>query len=191
MIQLIFGLLLQVLRLSDGLWKRRNYLQHLKDQIDTSRSITHELNRFIVGQDVERIVLLRANNGTGLPRYGRPHYVSVVDYVTRGAYTGDANRWREIMIDQWYRESLVKSAADGCLIVNTADIPDSALKQLYEENRVIRSVWLPILELPKEYWFVAVHITDKQDIHRRTERIIAARQHLQSIISQRLRKVTL
>lgn len=191
MIELILGICNQLLRLVDGVFARRKYIRNLSEQLETSRQLTHELNAFLIQIDAARIVLLRANNGSGLPRYGRPHYVSLVDFVTRQGYLSENARWKEQMIDDWYRASIVKLAAEGWLVVNTVDIPEGTLKNAYEANDVIRAVWLPILELPKEYWFVAIHITRSAKIKETTERAVACRLQIQSVAAQLLSKVTL
>jgi len=191
-IELILGIVNQLLRLVDGVFARRKYIRNLADQLETSRQLVHELNSFLIQVDAGRIVLLRANNGSGLPRYGRPHYVSMVDYVNRhGAILTENFRWKEQMIDDWHRNAIVSLASDGYLVIETADLPVGSLKDVYLCNDVIRSIWIPVLELPKEFWFVAIHITRPDEIDKVTERAIACRLQLQSIASRLLKKVTL
>ena len=193
MAAIVLKILLGLLQIAPAWLKRYRYTETLQKQAEASRRITHAMNHFLLDHGGDRILLLRANNGSGIPKYGRPHYVTLVDYISRRQWTESSSAWQQVLLDNWYRSMLIELRAKGSLTYSVDQVDSGMLQRVYAKNGVQRIVFLHIVELPKEYWFAVIHLCDgdeESDHDRIVQSLERSRNFLQGIVAKLLKQVT-
>lgn len=87
-----------------------------------------------------RAVVLKTENGGGIPRIGRPLYSSILYEVFVPPAKLLRKGWQQQQIDEGYTSMLLDVLAKGTVIVETRRMPKSQLRTMYEANQVWRSV---------------------------------------------------
>lgn len=100
---------------------------------------THkELRNLLENTDIDRFIIFRAWNGEG-----RARWTTSVFQMRLGAQ--EPIQYVHFELDDDYVTRLRKIVRDGILYFKVCEIPDSAIKYVYEAEGVLTSVWCHII----------------------------------------------
>lgn len=136
-----------------------------------SKSLTDsykELNYLIQKTGASKAFILYLHNGGDKIQLGKPLYSSISHEVNADGKMVLADKWNKQKIDRVYADLFQKmmSSEDKKVVLYTAKLPDSILKEVYEINEIHHTVGAHIYTFtPKPMRFLG---KDKENMHGRT-----------------------
>ena len=147
----IIGLITGVVKLfSDVREKRKN---HFKTFLNESQEISEYIDAFRAKYpDVQRVLVLQATNGGGVPRKDTPTKSSVLyESVNRNEFAPVQQYWQDVVLDGPYKRLLLEVISTevdesvNYITVNPSEMPKYALlKSVYDANKVAASRIYPL-----------------------------------------------
>lgn len=91
---------------------------------------------------IERLIIFEGHNCGGIPTPGRPFYVTAVHWLTEGRNRTAPERFRDLPIDAYYMNMLVRVMQDGDLRFTTESEPPCQLREIYRADGIKDSLIL-------------------------------------------------
>lgn len=106
-----------------------------------------------------RVLVLRCENGGGIPSAGHNIYTTIIEEESTAGTNPVKQDWQKRMVSPWYEEHVIAHLIqDGISKLHTKDIPDDEpLRGVYEVQNVVQSYVFPVGATP-EKMFVYVSI---------------------------------
>lgn len=99
-----------------------------------------EVRSLVRDTRASRVLILRSENGGGIPQAGTPIHVSVVFEDRDGHLPSVRSDYQSRDVDGWYESLLAKVVGQGHVSLLTTDIdPSAELRDLYESDGITRS----------------------------------------------------
>jgi len=130
----------------------------------------------------ERVLIIKAKNGGGLPKPGTPLFVSVLYEVYDSDFVSSAEWWQSRQVDESYIGMLMRVEEEEQIAVVTNELKSGILKDLYEAQEVEGSMVSKIVEKDNRYYIVSCNFKDKNKMN------LAAKVHL-SNYTQKLKEL--
>lgn len=132
--------------------------------LNAIHSVYDELHMLNSALDAPRALILKTENGGGIPQLGRALFSSVL-YEAFTADSGSVRKgWQKEQIDEGYTGMLTDMVSKGIIVVKTASLPDGQLKTLYEAYKVTHSIVALIALEERRMIYLSVNLTEKSDM---------------------------
>ena len=145
-------------------WERRRVAQHvagLRDISNVYRALNHVA---AVSENASRAMVIRSRNNGGIPQPGCSVWVKILYEHFREAELAIEGKWTEREADEQYSRLLLEIAEEREVIVRTVDLPDSALKTLYEASgTAMARIWLLYMG-STEMLYLSVNYLDEREL---------------------------
>lgn len=114
----------------------------------------------------DRVLILSAKNGGGIPRPGGHLYVSVLFETFDSDFVSVAEWWQNRRVDEQYVNMLcgLEEDKEGIIKLTTDKMKKSMLKDTYETEGVEASVVAKIKETGDRYYFISCNFKDGRKI---------------------------
>lgn len=119
-------------------WSRRNQKLFSK-QFRRRVRIYEAMNRILQQTNAKRVLILKTENGGGIPRLGSRIYASIIYEDFEAPFKSVINKYGpRFPLDQEYIKVLqhIATAEDGRIVLNTEEMTYGILKTIYEEEGV-------------------------------------------------------
>jgi hypothetical protein len=140
--------------------KRRDTLATVdltqSDVIKSAAQIYHELNDLLSKTDAGRVLILKTENGGGIPRRDGTLYSTVIYEVYSPPHLSIANDWNRQRLDKVYVDMLVDVDQSSGVTNITEFMPDSVLKNVYLSTGIGMSRVQKILATQKSYYYLSI-----------------------------------
>lgn len=155
-------------------WKYKNNKEteesHFKLLASNIDYIYQTLNETVSSLKLDRILIMQAHNGGGdtsvkVPIYSSIRYeaCSSESHYTNSPIFPIKETWQNQLLDAEYAQMLRNLLTDGSVVLVTKDLPESALRDVYETSGVTAScVYLIHEEDKKSLWYISL-TTSKPD----------------------------
>jgi hypothetical protein len=159
--------------------RRRSNARHVGALVAV-QEIANNLNAILWDTAVERVMLLKCENGGGIPSPGQQRYSSIMLEVHDGCLSGIRGRWQRVLLDQYYHDMLLTIYRDGATKLSVQDMPeDCLLYPMYTSAGVARSYVFLVGVTEKEMFYLVLNQVHEIDLVG--EGLIVVRQSLSKI----------
>lgn len=131
--------------------------------------VYEEMNGLLNDVGAGRVLILKAHNGGGRPAVGTQLYSSAV-YEVWGDLSSVKDSWQNQPLDEEYTQLLVELNAKGTLYMNTVDMDDGVLKQLYFASHILHSVVVKIAQDEKNLYYMSINFHTPVNLNEPTLR---------------------
>ena len=154
-------------------WQTRQQERALKGQNDTFKALNTITSQV---DGVYRAVLLRSENGGGIPRPGSPLYVRAVASA-RAEHANDVEGWDDRRrVDSWYIRFIFELCQKGEQHIRTDQLPeDGVLRGVYERDGIVASHVLRIGYAQGGLFYLSINMKNDMPL-RPDQRAIVAEQ---------------
>lgn len=136
--------------------ERQREVENLfNDLISGAVKIQELIEDFIVNNNAARILLLKLENGGGVPQLGTIQHISVLNEAIHPNLKYPPNNivpikqdFQDYVIDADYQRVLMHMLTDKLVVLNTREMEEGLLKKIYEVNKVEKSVFSPVTQIP-------------------------------------------
>lgn len=125
--------------------------------------VYEEMNDLLNQVGAGRVLVLKAHNGGGRPSIGTQLFSSAV-YEVWGDLKSVKESWQNQPLDEEYTQLLVQLEAKGTLYMNTTDMGDGVLKQLYFASHILHSVVVKIGQDEKNLYYMSINFSHPVDL---------------------------
>jgi hypothetical protein len=133
-----------------------------------------------------RAMLLRSENGGGIPSPNRPVYSSILHEVHSPDLEAMRESWQRVKVDAQYAELLHKLATAGHHHIVTSELEDGALRTMYEAQGIVCALVYAIAADESGFNYLSVVCTaDHSDTPHNKEAARAAASKLRGILEER------
>ena len=149
------------------------------DLMSGAVEIQELINAYAVGCNVARILILKMENGGGMPQLGTLQHITVL-YESIHPYhiTNDTTikpvkqDFQNYTIDSEYQRMMLTAMSNDILITTTGDLDAGIVKTVYESSGILKSIILPVTHLPELgvddfkgfLVYMSIQFTDDRDI---------------------------
>lgn len=135
---------------------RRREVEHLfNDLISGAVKIQELIEEFILENNASRVLLLKLENGGGIPQLGSIQHISVLNEAIHpnlkfpgGHIEPIKQDFQNYVIDADYQRVMMRMITDKIVITNTDDLESGLMKKIYEVNYIKKSVFFPVTQIP-------------------------------------------
>lgn len=111
----------------------------------------------------DRILILRAHNGGGLPSPDNNLYSSII-YESSSKEVGNVkDTWQRQRIDKTYANLLLEVYKNGKAVIVTEDHPESILKNVYTAQKVATGFVFKISTKHNRFMYLSIHFANQVD----------------------------
>ena len=123
------------------------------DLIVGAVAIQEYLEEFVTDNNVASILLLKMQNGGGIPQLSTEQHISILNEAI-GADVKDTvlpikQDFQNYSIDANYQRMMIKVIDEKVLISDTVDLDDNIAKIIYEAHGITNCIILPITHVPE------------------------------------------
>jgi hypothetical protein len=147
-----------------------------QELISAAVDIQNSLEQFAEAHRVARVLVVRLENGGGVPQLGTVQHISVInEVVLPDGLRPMKQEFQNMVIDGSYQKVLVNMLAQSEVVVKTTDLDAGFMRAMYDSDGVKQTIKLLITHLPdigkqKEKGFLIYMVIQLQD-----ERVIDAK----------------
>lgn len=103
----------------------------------------------------DRILILAAKNGGGVPRPGAHLYMSVLFEVFDSNFTSVSEYWQSRLVDEQYVKVLGQLEEKEIVVLETQGMESGILKETYEAQKIDGSILAKVKEADNNYYFIS------------------------------------
>lgn len=150
-------------------WGRVWWTENKSKKTSFSRLIprlhkVYEILQIIIRESaVNRAVILKLENGGGIPKLGSTLYSSVVFESCKLPLTTIKEHWQKQRIDEAYVRMMVKLNKAGELEILADDLEDGILKTLYQAAGIKKARIYKIAEKENRYIYASLNYSNLHD----------------------------
>ena len=104
--------------------------------IKTVASIYQSMQKVLMSSNVERILILKVENGGGKPKVGAHIYASAIMEVQKDPRITVLDNYQRLRADAGYVELLADLLTKEHVIINVSELPDCLLKTIYKAENI-------------------------------------------------------
>jgi hypothetical protein len=149
-------------------------------------AVWHQLQSLSLAIAAERIMILKSENGGGLPAPGSVIQSSCIFETFSKALPSVCGSWQKVVLDAAYSEALTMISArdNGWYWKQSSELPeDCALRTLTGEGVLIGMA--RICKTKSALWYLAVNFADKPEVSQKTRnKIIASLYQLRTLFER-------
>tara|TARA_R110000822_G_scaffold25937_20_gene78542 strand:+ start:452 stop:1144 length:693 start_codon:yes stop_codon:yes gene_type:complete len=162
------------------------------DLIKGAVYIQDQLVQFAVDNDIAKILVIKMENGGGIPQIGTDRHISILNEYTHPTsihMLSMKHKFQHYKVDELYLKFIAGVLETGILDVLTIELDDGILKSVYESNGIVRSIILSISHIPElgkgqynGFWiYMSIQLTTNQKL---TPRVVSGYTILRDKIKQ-------
>jgi len=154
--------------------------RHL-DALTAVQDLAEELNTILWNSEAERVMLLKSENGGGVPSPGKARYSTVMMEVHDDKLNGVRSQWQRVLLDQHYNDILLKIYREGGCLISIEDMPkECLLRPMYDASDIQRAYVFLVGVSSKEMFYLVMNQTHLRDMSPET--MVTVRQSLGKMI---------
>lgn len=123
--------------------KKKNRFSNIIPLINETYDI---LNELLVHSKAKKITVLKTTNGGGIPKIGKEINSTIIHEVYDNPMKGFKQKWQKQHIDAGYVQILCAMVEDEETDVNTKNLKDCLIKQIYASQKITNSLFIKIHE---------------------------------------------
>lgn len=143
-------------------WKKKNKTR-FNTVLPRVSEVYEEMNALLNTVKAGRVIVLKAHNGGGRPSVGTQLYSSAV-YEVWGDLSSVKDSWQNQPLDEEYTQLLVQLESKGVLYMDTKEMDDGVLKQLYFASHILHSVVVKIAQDEKSLYYMSINFSHPVDL---------------------------
>jgi len=125
------------------------------DLISGAVKIQELIEEFTTENDASRVLLLKLENGGGVPQLGTVQHMSVLNEAINSKFKTPYGHidpvkqdFQNYIIDSEYQRVMMKMITDKIFISVTSNLENGLLKKIYEINGTVKSIFFPVTQIP-------------------------------------------
>lgn len=136
----------------------RNEHQQIKKTVSGLESIDRMYQSMIamLGEGVDRVILLAGHNGGGIPVASKPFYISAIRWVTRRDNESTIEQYQKIAVDAHLQDLVLKMREAPYLSIHTEAMPPCKLRSYYEAEGVSNAILIFLAIRDKKFFFISL-----------------------------------
>lgn len=120
-------------------WDKKNAVVKTSARvIKTIASVYQSMQKALVDTDIERVVILKAENGGGKPKVGAHIYISAIMEV-HSINNSILDNYQRLRADSSYVEILSDLISKGKVVIDPTSVDESLLKTIYQAEKITYS----------------------------------------------------
>lgn len=142
---------------------RKNEIASFEQKLIDSRKVQLVMDELRDKTNIERVIVMRCNNGKGIHRYGFQLYVDGVYQSYEPPFSSVIEHYDQLQLDGAMIKIVQQVYNNGWIAFNTDDMPDCILRSIYESSGVRWAAVYNIGEKKSEGMFYFMSIATSQE----------------------------
>lgn len=145
-------------------WKKDDEKENIGINLMRIADAYDLMNRLIDSSSVKRVLILKAENGGGIPRIGSDLHASVVMEETRPPFKPVKDKYQRIGLDHEYLKMLVNVYSNKCVKIKVDELPNSLLKNIYLSEGVKYAEIHHLFDTKSTFYYCSLATNEDNDL---------------------------